>query len=146
MPTKLILTAILTVSSAAFAQTNSGVPAQDRSIASLVRAESANTVQAQVTDSTRRSWKLSLIPLIASQTLDVTSSYGLRELNPLLASSNGQFGAKAAGIKIGATAGIVALEYLIVKAHPGARNIFSKLNWSGAVVTSAFAVHNYSIR
>ncbi len=36
-----------------------------------------------------RSWKISLIPLVASQGLDASSSWGMRELNPVLADRNG---------------------------------------------------------
>src|SRR5262245_11814177 len=76
-----------------------------------------------------QSWKRSLLPLVATQGLDVASSYGMRELNPLLAGADGRFGAKATGIKIGATAAAVGIEYLVVKKWPGAARLFSKLNW-----------------
>lgn len=91
-------------------------------------------------------WKWSLAPLVASQGLDIASSYGMRELNPLLAGSRGEFGVKAATIKIGMTAAFVGVEYLIVKAHPRAAKIFTKMNWSGAALTTGFAAHNFSIR
>src|SRR5262249_1607278 len=93
-----------------------------------------------------RSWQRSLFPLAASQALDVASSYGMHELNPLLADGSGNFGPKAAGMKIGMAAAIVGVEYLVIRHHPGAAKVFSKLNWTGAIVTSGFAVHNYSIR
>jgi hypothetical protein len=35
---------------------------------------------------------------------------------------------------------------LIVKKHPGAARVISKLNWSGAIVTSGLAAHNFAIR
>jgi uncharacterized iron-regulated membrane protein len=57
-----------------------------------------------------KTWKLSLAPVFASQTLDVASSYGMRELNPMLAGPDGRFGAQGAGIKLGATAAIVGVE------------------------------------
>ena len=93
-----------------------------------------------------RAWKFSLAPLLASQALDSASSYGLRELNPALAGSDGRFGMKAAGLKFGVAGAIVGLEYLIVKKHPRAARVISKLNWSGAVVTTGFAAHNFAIR
>lgn len=91
-------------------------------------------------------WKWSLAPLAASQGLDIASSYGMRELNPLLAGSRGEFGMKAAAIKAGMTAAFVGVEYLIVKAHPRAAKIFTKMNWSGAALTTGFAAHNFAIR
>jgi hypothetical protein len=93
-----------------------------------------------------RAWKRSLIPVAVSQTLDMTSSYGMRELNPLLAGPNGRFGAKAVSIKLGTTAALVGVEYLLIKKWPSSARIFSKLNWGSAVLTGTFAAHNYAIR
>jgi hypothetical protein len=92
------------------------------------------------------SWKLSLAPLLASQALDIASSYGKRELNPLLAGPHGQFGVSSALVKVGVTAGLIGAEYLIVKAHPASARIFTKLNWAAAAVTTGFAAHNFTIR
>jgi hypothetical protein len=93
-----------------------------------------------------RSWKRSLIPVAVSQTLDITSSYGMRELNPLLASRDGSFGGKATAIKLSTTAAMMGIEYLIVKKWPSSARVFSKLNWGHSVLTGAFAAHNYAIR
>lgn len=94
----------------------------------------------------QRAWKRSLIALAASQSLDAVSSYGMRELNPLMASPDGRFGAKAVSIKAGATAAIVLAEHLIVQKHPAAARLFSHMNWSNAVLTTAVAAHNFAIR
>jgi hypothetical protein len=93
-----------------------------------------------------RRWKMSVVPVFASQALDVTSSYGMRELNPMLASSDGSFGAKGAGIKLGATAGLLGVEYLIVRKYPRSARAFTKINWTVSIVTTGFAAHNFSIR
>jgi hypothetical protein len=92
------------------------------------------------------SWKWSLAPVVASQGLDIASSYGMRELNPVLAGPQGRFGVQSALLKVGATAAWIGVEYLIVKAHPAAARILTKINWSGAAVTTGFAAHNFSIR
>jgi len=93
-----------------------------------------------------RTWKLSIAPVFASQALDVASSYGMRELNPVLAGPDGRFGAQGAGIKIGSTAAILGIEYLIVRKHTRAGRIFFKINWSVSIVTTGFAAHNFAIR
>jgi len=93
-----------------------------------------------------RAWKFSLAPVIASQVLDVVSSYGMRELNPMLAGPDGRFGARGTGIKLGANAAILGIEYLIVRKHPRAARILSRVNWSVSIVTTGFAVHNFAIR
>jgi hypothetical protein len=92
------------------------------------------------------SWKLSLAPLLASQALDVTSSYGKHELNPVLAGPRGQFGISSVSVKIGVTAGVIGMEYLIVRVHPASARIFTKANWAAAAVTTGVAVHNFTIR
>jgi hypothetical protein len=93
-----------------------------------------------------RSWKISLAPLVGSQALDAASSYGMRELNPLLASANGGFEMKATAIKLGATGAAVGIEYLIVRKYPGSARVISKLNWTTGIVTTGFAIHNYAIK
>ena len=101
------------------------------------------TVHAQ--DSLKQ-WKVSLVPLVSSQVLDATSSYGLRELNPVLASSNGGFEAKGLSIKIAVTGAAVGVEWLIVRKFPRSARVLTKLNWSAGIVTTGFAVHNWAIR
>jgi hypothetical protein len=91
------------------------------------------------------SWKLSLAPLLASQGLDAASSYGKRELNPLLATPQGQFGISSVVVKAGVTAGMIGVEYLIVKAHPAAARFFTKINWVAAGATSGVAAHNFTV-
>jgi hypothetical protein len=93
-----------------------------------------------------KSWEVSLIPLVASQAFDAASSYGMRELNPLLASANGDFEMKAISIKIGITAAMVGVEYLIIRKYPRSARVISKLNWTSGIVTTGFAIHNYAIK
>jgi hypothetical protein len=92
------------------------------------------------------SWKWSLAPVLASEALDVSSSYGMRELNPVLSGSDGRFGMQSTAIKLGVTGALLGAEYLIVKAHPGSARVFTKLNWAAAVVTFGVVAHNYAIR
>jgi len=92
------------------------------------------------------SWKWSLATVLASQALDAASSYGMRELNPVLASSDGRFGMQSTAIKLGVTGALLGVEYWIVKVHPRSARVFTKLNWAAAGVTFGVAAHNYSIR
>lgn len=93
-----------------------------------------------------RSWKISLAPLVGSQALDAASSYGMRELNPLLASPDGGFEMKGAVIKLSVTGAVVGVEYLIVRKYPRSARVISKLNWTSGIVTTGFAIHNYAIK
>jgi hypothetical protein len=93
-----------------------------------------------------RSWKISLIPLVASQGLDTSSSWGMRELNPVLADRDGAFSGKAAAVKFGAVGAFIGIEYLVIRKYPRSARVFAKMNWAGAILTTGFAVHNYAIR
>ncbi len=104
------------------------------------------SAQESIEQSALKSWKISLAPLVASQAFDTASSYGMRELNPLLADSNGGFGMKATSLKLGVTGALVGVEYLIVRKYPRSARVISKLNWTTGIVTAGFAVHNYAIR
>jgi hypothetical protein len=130
---------MLVFSTAASASAADAIP-----VIQPVRIESAARRAADQTVMLR--WKMSVAPVFASQALDVASSYGMRELNPMLASPDGRFEAKGAGIKLGSTAAIVGLEYLVLRKHPRAARIFTKVNWSVSIVTTGFAAHNFAIR
>ena len=93
----------------------------------------------------RRQWAVSLAPLVVSQSLDAASSYGMRELNPLLAGPNGGFGMKATGIKFGMTGALAGIEYLLVKKYPRSAKFFTIVNWSTAGVTTGLAAHNFRL-
>lgn len=135
------------LAAAARAEESAGVPQPRWRVADLARAESVRDL-AQYTEprGLPRAWKISVIAVLASQAADAASSYGMPELNPVLAGPSGRFGARAVGIKLGATAAILGLEYLLVKKRPGAARVLTRLNWSGAAVTSGLAAYNFSAR
>ena len=127
------------------------LPALAGELAPVIRPRTVSPFSAEATrraadQASYRKWKISLAPVFASQALDVGSSYGMRELNPMLAGPDGRFGAQGAGIKLGATAAILGIEYLIVRRHTHAAGIFTKINWSVSIVTTGFAAHNFAIR
>ena len=93
----------------------------------------------------RKRWLISLVPLVASDALDASSSWGLRELNPVLAGSNGRFGMESAGIKFSVAGALVGAEYLLVKKFPRWAKIFTVANYSTAGITTGFAAHNYML-
>jgi len=111
-------------------------------IASAIRNEPESATAAAAW---RKRWAISLGPLAASQALDAASSYGLRELNPVLRSSNGGFGMKAASIKFSAIAGLMGAEYLLVRKYPRSAKFFTIVNWTTAGATTGLAVHNYRL-
>jgi hypothetical protein len=93
-----------------------------------------------------RAWKVSLAPVIAGQALDIGSSYGMRELNPMMAGQDGRFGMKGASIKIGVSAALLGAEYLIIRRNPRSSRLLTKLNWAAGFVTIGLATHNFAIK
>src|SRR5258707_7551789 len=71
------------------------VPMPETSVAALSRAavERPRTYYLRTPDQQAgyNAWKRSLVVVAASQALDVASSYGMREVNPLLADGSGRF-------------------------------------------------------
>jgi hypothetical protein len=92
-----------------------------------------------------RRWAVSLAPLFASEALDASSSYGMRELNPLLASPSGGFGMKATGVKFGVIGALAGVEYFLVRKYPRSAKAFAIVNWTTAGATTGLAVHNYRL-
>ena len=94
----------------------------------------------------KRAWERSLVPLVASQSLDAASSYGYRELNPMLAGPNGEFGVKATTVKFAVVGALIGAEYLLVRKSSRAARLFQRLNWTSSALTTGLAVHNYVVR
>ena len=123
---------------------NALLPAH-RSIEQIAADERAVTLDAEKTAAWHRRWMLSLAPLVTSNIMDASSSWGLHELNPVLAGSDGKFGMKAAGVKFSIVGGLIGAEYLIVKKYPKSAKFFTVVNFSTAGITTGLAVHNYML-
>jgi hypothetical protein len=118
------------------------LPAIDNSVESLTR-QTGNHESAH--GSWQKKWAISLAPLVASEALDAASSYGLRELNPVLAQPDGRFGMKAAGVKFGVIGGLIGVEYLLLRKYPRSAKFFTVINWTTAGATTGLAIHNYTL-
>jgi len=118
------------------------LPAIDNSVESLSR-ETGNHQNTH--GNWHKKWAISLAPLVASEALDAASSYGLRELNPVLAQPDGRFGMKAAGVKFGVIGGLIGVEYLLVRKCPRSAKFFTVINWTTAGATTGLAIHNYTL-
>jgi hypothetical protein len=118
------------------------LPVIDNSVESLTR-QTGNHERAH--GSWQKKWAISLAPLVASEALDAASSYGLRELNPVLAQPDGRFGMKAACVKFGVIGGLIGVEYLLVRKYPRSAKFFTVINWTTAGATTGLAIHNYTL-
>jgi len=82
------------------------------------------------------------VAMVLAHSLDVGSSWGKHELNPLLQSPDQTFGARGAAIKIGVVGlGLVAGE-LIVRKHPKFAPYLGIADFAVAGVESAAVVNN----
>jgi hypothetical protein len=117
---------------------------------SLLLLLSFGTLYAQDSPDIRTSprvWKASLASLAIANVMDVQSSWGKYETNPMLAGANGRFGARGALLKLALQGSVVGVEYLITRGHPSKRvyRLLTIVNFGDAAATAATAGHNYTI-
>jgi hypothetical protein len=92
-----------------------------------------------------RLWITSLVAVAAATSVDAGTSWGKLEGNSFLASSNGTFGAKGLGIKMG-VAGAVIVPQICFRKHKELRSFLIIGNFGEASIFSAAAAHNLTIR
>jgi hypothetical protein len=88
----------------------------------------------------KKLWLLSVGTMIAANALDVHSSTGLQEVNPLLRNSRGGFSMRRGiALKIGLAGGLILVEKLT-------RRPFIPLNFVVAGTTGIVAGRNYRLK
>jgi hypothetical protein len=92
-----------------------------------------------------RLWITSIAALVAATSLDAATSWGKREGNSLLASSDGRFGAKGLSIKAGTAAAVLVPEILWRK-HKDLKPAFAAGNLAEASIFAGVSVHNLQVR
>jgi hypothetical protein len=93
----------------------------------------------------RTLWYVTIAAAVGATTFDSASSWQKHELNPLLASSNGTFGGRAVGIKIGAAA-VTLLPQFILRKHKDLRTGFILGNLAQTAIYSGGAIHNLNMK
>jgi formate hydrogenlyase subunit 3/multisubunit Na+/H+ antiporter MnhD subunit len=88
-------------------------------------------------------WKASLAAVVAASALDVHSSWGKQEGNPLLANHAGQFGTRAVALKGVITASALGMQWYMLRHKPEARSAATITNFAVAGAYGAVAAHNY---
>lgn len=91
-----------------------------------------------------RIWISSMLAMAAATGMDTGSSWGKREGNSLLASSDGTFGAKGLSIKAGVAAGVI-LPQLLLRHHKDLKSKFAIGNFAEAALFGGVAIHNMGI-
>jgi hypothetical protein len=87
-----------------------------------------------------------MVALTAANAIDIGSSWGGREQTPFLRSSDGRFGARGTGIKLGMLAGMISTEVWLVRKNPNADIAASSVNLAMAAIMSRIAANNIRIK
>jgi hypothetical protein len=95
--------------------------------------------------STRKFWLASVAALAGASVLDAHSSWGKRELNPLLRGSDGRFGARGLAIKSSLTGGCVLLQWLLLRRDGEGEKAAAVINSAIAAGLTAAAIRNLRI-
>jgi hypothetical protein len=80
-------------------------------------AHAAMRVAAEV-PKVRPGWKASVAAVVVASVVDVHSSWGKQEANPVLASGDGRFGARGVAIKSLITGGALGAQWLLLRKKP----------------------------
>jgi len=91
-------------------------------------------------------WRVSVGTLSVGTGLDIASSWGHREANPLLRGADGCFRSQGAIIKIGTIGGILAGEHWLSRRYSGdhrLRKVLAITNFVATGVTTGVAVQNW---
>ena len=96
----------------------------------------------------QRLWKVSLAVLGAATVVDIQSSMGRRELNPLLNSSSGRFSMQGVAIKSAIVGGAIGIQYLLLRRNPtpAAYTAAAATNFAIAGVTGSIAARNHMVK
>lgn len=89
-------------------------------------------------------WKMSVVTLLVTSSLDTLSSWNQQEANPIL--GKGTFGLRQATLKGGITGGAVLTEWLWLRRHPKDAKVLSFVNFSASGVTLGVSIHNWRLR
>lgn len=114
----------------------------------VVRAES---IAVSSTDSVRSAtskkqkiWRISAAVLGAITIADIQSSYGRREMNPLLQSQNGRFGSRGIALKSALVGGGLTAQWLMLRKHPDASGYAAAVNFAATAATGAVVIRNHA--
>jgi hypothetical protein len=88
------------------------------------------------------SWKVSAIVLVGALAADAATSWGKREINPLVPTANGQFGGRSLGLKAGVAGGSLVAQHFLLKKSPQAERAMTFANFGMAGLLTSAAVSN----
>lgn len=116
--------------------------------AGLLHAEDAAIVVAPPREvSGNTLWRASLTSLAVANAMDVHSSWGKHELNPILSNSRATFGGQGALLKLAFQGGLMGAEYLLTRGRPSGKlyRALAFINFGASAGIASVAVHNYTV-
>jgi hypothetical protein len=102
------------------------------------------TAQKKHDETMKRIWIASIGANVGANALDVISSWGKHENNPLLRSSNGTFAMKGLAIK-SSIIGASMIPQIMLRDHKELRRTFAIVNFVSAAAFSGVALHNFTL-
>ena len=107
--------------------------------------EGSRTAKQRLADAPRHQgiWRASVAALVASSALDAHSSWGKREMNPLLAGPDGRFGTRAVAIKSLITGAALGGQWFMLRHKPSMAKYAIIGNFGLAGIYTRVAIHNY---
>lgn len=91
-----------------------------------------------------RLWRVTQAAMLASTTADVASSYGRRELDPVL--GRGRYGIRQTSLEFGITGIVLAVQEIAVHRKPILAKRLAIVNLVRTGAYTGLAVHNESVR
>lgn len=120
-------------------------PSVQASIANLAPAKAKfDTEESRHDRLMNRIWISSLCSVAASTSMDAATSWGKREGNSFLASSNGDFGVRGVSIKAGMLAAVV-IPQVLFRHHQELKSKFAIGNFIEAGIFTGVSIHNLGV-
>jgi hypothetical protein len=88
----------------------------------------------------------SVASVLGANGMDIASSYGKQEANPLLRGSNGTFDARSVMLKSALVGGLQVSSYLVTRRRPELRKRVLIMNFVTSAILAGIAVHNFGVR
>jgi hypothetical protein len=90
-------------------------------------------------------YRISVAAALGANAMDIASSYGKLEVNPLFQGAGGRFDARSVALKSGLVGGLQACNYLAVRKHPEYSKRATIINFAVSAVFAGLAAHNFGI-
>lgn len=91
-------------------------------------------------------YKWSAATLTLGTSLDVASSYGAYETNPLWRSANGRFEARGTALRFAFVGSGLLVQRFILRRHPSASKSLAVVNFISGATLGGIAARNFRVR